>query len=263
MQDEPITRTFFNRLCAREQPSPWTVGLALAFVAAYAVLWVAALSVVSILTGEVNASLPSNRTLALSALLGGLVVGVGLIQWARRRSGQQWTAVLRLREPSQRNAQLLIVLLSLGLAWAIDLAGAVLRLKGGQIVPPVLDSLRQPEIFAWLVAALVALIVQPIAESLIFSGILYPALARIFSDNRIAIIIVSLIYMLVSLVLSAAPGQWYMMLQPLLMALVVNSVRAYYQSTRAAILARLAFGLFFVLAALFSAGFAAASVPGN
>jgi membrane protease YdiL (CAAX protease family) len=149
------------------------------------------------------------------------------------------------------------VLLSLGLAWAFDLAGAVLRLKGGQVVPPVLDSLREPDVFAWLVAALVALIIQPVAESLIFSGILYPALARIFSDNRVTITMVSLIYMLVSLVLSAAPGQWYMMFQPLFMALVVNSLRAYYQSTRAAILARMAFGLFFVLAALFSAGFAA------
>jgi membrane protease YdiL (CAAX protease family) len=257
MQGEPIIRTILNRLRAREQASPWTVGLALALVVAYVVMWIAALSVVSILTGEVNASLPSNRTLALSALLSGLVVIVGVVQWARRRYAGQWTAVLRLREPSQRNVLLLVVLLSLGLAWAFDLAGAVLRLKGGQVVPPVLDSLREPDVFAWLVAALVALIIQPVAESLIFSGILYPALARIFSDNRVTITMVSLIYMLVSLVLSAAPGQWYMMFQPLFMALVVNSLRAYYHSTRAAILARMAFGLFFVLAALFSAGFAA------
>ncbi len=257
MQSEPFTRMMLNRLRAREQASPWTVGLALALVAAYIAIWIAALSVVSILSGEVNGSVPSNRTLAFSALLSGVVVITGVVQWARRRNGQEWTAVLRLRQPAQVNALLVIILLSLGLAWAFDLAGAVLHLKEGQIVPPVFDALREPDVLAWLVAAFTALLVQPFAESLIFSGILYPALARIFSDNRIAIIMVSLVYTLVSLVISAAPGQWYMLFQPLFMALVVNSLRAYYQSTRAAILARAAFGLFFILAAVFSAGFAA------
>jgi hypothetical protein len=45
------------------------------------------------------------------------------------------------------------------------------------------------------------------------------------------------------------------------MMLVVLGVRAYTQSVRAAIVARAAFGVFFVLAALFSAGFANLPLP--
>lgn len=148
-----------------------------------------------------------------------------------------------------------MLLLCLGIAWTIDLAGRLLNLTAGQIVPPTLEVLRGGEPLGFLLGVLLAVVFQPVAEGLLFGGVLYPSVARVGSDNRIGIVGGALVYMLVALLTSSSQGQWYALIQPFFMMLVVLSARAYAQSTRTAIVARAAFGVFFVLAALFSAGF--------
>ncbi len=126
----------------------------------------------------------------------------------------------------------------------------LLRLRGDQVLPPVLDAIRAPVGLTWIAAALLAVVFQPIAEGLVFGGLLYPALARNLS-NIVAAVLVAVIYTAVSLaVLSTGAGTWYTLLQPFLMMLVVVITRAYTKSTQSAIVARALFGLFFILAGL-------------
>jgi hypothetical protein len=257
--------TFMKRLTTLEPAPPWSLGTALIFVGAYVVLWIAALSFVSVNTGEINGQLPSPRTLAFSALLSGMVTTVGTISWVRRIGrtyDRSVVELLRLLEPSRRNTLVAIGLLTLGVAFTIDLIGALLRLKGGQIVPPVLEALRVPDGTGLVLAIIVAVVIQPAAEGLVFCGVLFPMMARFFFDNRIAILVTAAVYAGASVILAAGPGAWYALIQPFLMMLMVAAVRAYYKSTRAAILARGIFGVFFVMAALFSAGFGSVPIPG-
>ncbi len=272
------------RLRAVEPFAPWQTETALLFTLLVVVLWIATLSIVSTATGEINTSSPSTRALALSGLGSGLVTIIGVVQWARRAAwangpkGQYWRDALRLSRTFSRNTILLIFLMCLGLAFAIDLLGILLKLKEGQIVPVVLGPLCrpdsvipvagltatacQPEPVSFVIALVLALVIQPIAEGLVFFAILTPSMNRVFpGDSRIGALVVALIYMGVSLVLSASPGAWYSLIQPFFMTLIVGLVRAYYQSARAAIIARIGFGAFFVVAALLSSGFVNAPVP--
>lgn len=247
--------SFMQRLRAPEAAPGWTLATGAIFVGAYVLFWIVILSSVSILTDEMRA-LPTPQTLALSGAISAVVLVLGVAQWARVRGGAGWVASLRLTEPRQAIALLALLIFGLGMAWAIDLLGVLLQQKQGLVVPATLAGLMQGSAMLWLLTAFVALVAQPLAEGLIFYGVLYPALAFATRDNRIAIIGTALVFLVASIVLAGAPNQWYVAIQPFLMALVIGSVRAYTKSTRAAIVTRVGFGLFFVLAALFSGGFA-------
>jgi membrane protease YdiL (CAAX protease family) len=150
-----------------------------------------------------------------------------------------------------------VVLIGLGSAWAVDLIGILLRLKTDQIVPPILNTLRQPISVTWVVVAIFAILVQPIAEGLVFGGVLFPALARDLRNNLFASLIAALVYALVNaaILTGGTADPWYGLLQPFLMMLVVVLVRVYAQSTQSAIVTRAFFGVFFVLAAVISVRF--------
>ncbi len=248
--------SFMARLRAAEPPSPWQLSSGIVFMVAYVLFSIVWLLSVSVLADEAQSGAPSPRTLTLSALLTAIVITLGIGQWARRRFGENWLKVLRLLSPSRPSALLAVLMFCLGIAWAIDLVGRLLNLTAGQIVPPTLEVLRGGEPLGFLLGVLLAVVFQPVAEGLLFGGVLYPSVARVGGDNRIGIVGGALLYMLVALLTSGAQGQWYALIQPFFMMLVVLSARAYAQSTRTAIVARAAFGVFFVLAALFSAGFA-------
>jgi hypothetical protein len=243
--------SFFQRLLKRENAPPWSAVTALLFVAANVGLWLASLLVVSMLTGEIEGLLPSPRTLSLAQLLMSAVVALGISRWTRALLGTDWQAALRLSQPDAANTQLVIFLVGLGAAWTIDLVGAVVRLKGGEIVPPMLAGLQTPDAPTQILTGIVALVAAPLAEGLVFGALLYAGLTRVFADNRVVIVVAALIYTIVTLLLSPAPAAWYGLIQPFVMALVLFGVRAYYQSARAWIIARAGFGLFFIMAALF------------
>lgn len=252
MQTGKSKQSVLSRLLAREAAANRSLTTAIYFVIAYVVLWIASFTFVSVLRGETNGS-PSAATMVYGALLSGIVTSIGVIQWARRRLGAVWYEQLRLQ--AARGLPLAaIFIFSLGCAWAIDLIGFLLKLKSGQFTAPLFGVLLGPVSLPWIAAALVAVAIQPAAESLVFSGILYPALAQQFKDNRVTILVTAVITTITALLIAVRQESWYALIQPFFMGLIVIGVRAYTQSTRSALVARVAFGLFFVLAALFSIG---------
>ena len=252
IQEKP---SFRGRLLARETHPPWSLATGLFFVAVYVVLIVAGQALAVTLSG-VGFDALTPGTLALGTFLGCLVMAGGILQWARRRWPDRWIDALHLR-PSLHPPVFAVVLIGLGAAWAIDLIGVLLKIKAEDVVPPLLSALVGPVGISWAVAALLAVVVQPLAEGLVFGGIVYPSLARDLKNNIVASVVTAAIYAAISLgFLATGTNSWYALIQPFLMMLVVTLIRTYTQSTQSAIVARALFGLFFVLAALISIRFA-------
>lgn len=251
MQPKP---SFMTRLTQLESPVSWSLILALFFVFAYAILWINGQVIAATVSGSGDDTLVIS--LGLGALIGSLVTIIGVILWARQRSDGDWISWLSLHQPKSPPV-FVVVLTGLGAAWAIDLVGVLLKLKTDQIVPPILNVLRQPIGVTWVLVAIFAILIQPIAEGLVFGGILFPALARDLHNNLIASLLTALVYALVNaaVLMGSVADPWYGLLQPFLMILVVALVRAYAQSTQSAIVIRVFFGVFFVLAAVISARF--------
>jgi membrane protease YdiL (CAAX protease family) len=232
----------------------WSLISAGVFVIGYIIVWIAAQALAVAITGS-DLSQPSNGAQALGALISSVLMAIVIVQWVRPRAAKLpggWRDALHM-ETSHTLPLFVCILLGLASAWAIDLIGVLLKLKGIQVVPPSLGSLVGPVTVSWVVAAVVALLALPIGEELLLRGLLYPALAdRV--GNLAAIALTSLIGMLLAILL-AGPLPWYAIIQPLLMGLVLTTLRAHTKSTQMAIVARTMFGLFFVLSALISARF--------
>lgn len=241
-----------RRLQEPERAPTWSALSGILFVLAYGVVWIAAQTIAVTLTGSdfVN---PSNAAQALGALLASLLIGIVVVQWVRQRVPQNWQTALHL-ETSHTLPLFVCLLIGLAGAWAIDLFGILLHLKGSQVVPPAFSALLSGQLsIGWFIAAVTALLAQPIGEELLMRGLLYPSLAA-RAGNMGAIALTSVIGVTLSLIL-AGPLPWYALIQPALMNLLVTGLRAHTQSTQMAIVARAMFGLFFVLTALVNARF--------
>lgn len=192
--------------------------------------------------------------------LGGLITIIFIMQTrtARARRGDPRAAdpdPLRLRRAG--GAPLIFVLfLSLGLAILIDLIGA--GIGGGFVrAPELLGVSLNAGLFPLLLALLFMVVVQPIAEELIFRGVAYPALRAAFGFG-LAIAFSAGLHGLFHLIvyppnygdLPALNQLWFGLAIPSLDALVIALVRAHQRSTRASIVAHIGFGLFAVLKAL-------------
>jgi len=232
------------RLQSRDTAANWPLASALVFAAGDVVISMAGQIIALTLAGE-SAAAPSVSTLALGALIGAMALIIVLILWGRRRYGAHWLDVLRAG-PSGLNL-FPYVLIGLGTAWAIDLGGRVLQINT-QAVPTVLVALTGPVNLAWVVAALVAVILLPVADTLIFQGIIYPVLSRDLPNNLLAIGGTTVLYAVASLALGIDP--WFSLVQPLLMALILTAIRAYTGTLRPVLAARVLFGVFFIFSAL-------------
>jgi membrane protease YdiL (CAAX protease family) len=114
-------------------------------------------------------------------------------------------------------------------------------------------------VFGWVIALLFMVVLQPVAEELVFRGVLFPAL-RFTLGAWWALVMCAGFHAAFHFLAypPAADDQtvllWYGLTLPFLDALVITAVRAYTGSTRAAIVAHAAFGLFAVLKVFFIAG---------
>src|SRR5258707_13482879 len=178
MQTPGIRQMIVQRIRARETPPNWSLMLALFFILAFVILWIAGQYIAATLTGDFNS------TLAVGAMIGCVIVSAVIGQWARRRMPDHWIDELRLRQPMKPPVYV-VVLVGLGAAWAIDLVGVLLKIQGAQVVPPVVELLRGPVNAAWIIAAILVIFAQPVAEGLIFCGLVYPALARDLGNNLV------------------------------------------------------------------------------
>lgn len=245
-----MLKNFVQRLQTSEPAPFWPLTTAAAFAAALIVVFIAAQVLAVGLTGS-DLTNPAAIVPPLGIAIACLVNTIVVAQWIARRSADgQVIRVLRLF-PSGGVPLIVIVLIGLAGAGLIDLIGVLSGLKAGVTVPPAFQIVRDPasSFIGWAIAALTLIVIQPIGEEITFSGLFYPVAARRFG-NLAAIGLTSVAYVLFNLLVSGQSTPWYLIAQPLLMALWVTTLRAYTQSTQYAIVGRAAFGLFFVLSAL-------------
>jgi len=231
---------FFARLGQAQTPPPWSwgdVGLAILVLALGSLMIASAVA----LAFFPNAETPEPLGLLLGWIIGlGLVTAFVLIRW---RSSQEKFAALQLG--SSAIPLYIAFLLGVGGALTADLVAA-----GGSgnfsLLAPVLN-VNLNEAAGIILAALFLLLVQPIAEGLVFSGVLLPKLRAALGawpGYLTAVIAYAGFY---ALVYGAWLPQewliWHGFAYPLVVGLFVLAVRVGADSTRAAILAQIGAGL--------------------
>jgi membrane protease YdiL (CAAX protease family) len=242
-------KTFLQRLQTPEGAPIWTLASAVMFCIALVVVFIAGQAFAVTLTGG-NLINPAPSAIPLGIAIASVLNVIVVVRWVARRV-QKGTVNEAIRlYPINQPPLFVVILMGLAGAYLIDLIGVLTGLKAGQTVPPAFGVLRDTSaIFAWAVAAIVIIVLQPMGEEITFRGLLYPAAAAQFG-NPAGIGLSALAYTIFNLLVSGQGTAWYVVIQPLLMALWVGVIRAYTQSTRMAMVARAMFGLFYVLSAL-------------
>ena len=182
------------------------------------------------------------------AALAGWSAGAGLVLLALRARYRRHGASLQL-EPGGTPAALALLT---GVAAALFLDTLTLASLGGGLATPELAGLTAgaPGAVAWLAAALYLLLLQPLAEGLVFRGLLQPALqAR--SSRRLALLLTALAWALFhTLAYTGAPGSAdpaAFVVSRLALGLWLGILRARNASARASIVAHVGINLFFLL----------------
>ena len=242
---------FFAQLAHTHTPPPWTlfdVGLVLGVLA-----------VCLLLIGSVIASVVSPDSLAptVNSLVIGWMVGLVLtalfilIRW---RSSSEKFAALRIVGETAQSARPLILMFIFGIGIGL-LANVTAGLGSGNrfaTIAPLQGIYTTFELMPLLLAIVFAVIVQPIAESLIFFGVIQPRL-RSTLGGYAGLITTALLYAGTHyLVYGARPGVvinplWYGFAAPLVLGVMLGFVRVWTRSTRAVIVANIGAGLVAIL----------------
>ena len=175
----------------------------------------------------------------------------------RRSSPESWTA-LKLTKGLLPLPFVLMV--GVATALAVDL---VISLASGQFLPiPEIFGFQSEGVGGVLTAGLFLILIQPIAESLVFQAVLLPKL-RIMMGAWGGVIVTTVVFTLLHYAvfyLSYQPNYpestllWYGVAYPLLTGLMFCLIKVYTGSTRAVIVARVGAGLIFFLTALVLVG---------
>lgn len=228
------------RLRAPEPAPPWSIASALLTAAGALLAFIAGTFFAQVwLEGQAFALLAGWS-------LGGLLTVIFVLRL--RRSPQQ-RAALRLAGGS--TPLLFVVFVSFGLALALDLLA--ISVTSRFLPAPALLGIR-PDGAALIFAAVFLLIAQPLAEELVFRGVALPAL-RAGLGARFGLVMAAALSAVFHLLMypasyadvSPLAALWYSGVTPFLAALVFGSVRVVTGSTRLAIAAHAAFGLFALL----------------
>lgn len=238
--------SLLQRFATPEPAPPWTLTTVLFTLLAAVAAMIAASGFAAAWIGDAPIAL------LVAWTLGGVFIIV-FVRQSRRREADR--AALRLAPP--QTPLILLLLFSLGLAIALDLLSLGVT---GQFLPlaELLPLAQQPTLPAWLLAIAFMIIVQPAAEELIFRGVAFPAL-RAALGGWLGIVICALLSGIFHFIIYTASygsiypnvsrevALWYGLILPLLDALIFTLMRAGSGSTRAAIAAHSAFGLFALL----------------
>lgn len=252
-----MLRNLFARIGRLEGAPPWGLGAAVsALVAALAALVLGSTLVLTVYCGTpssapycsaVNFAAPPSVAF-LGWTLGAAVTAAFV--WFTRRTPAERAA---LHLGSIETSAFWVLLVSVGLAVTLDL---IIIQFMGRTVEPELQSLRQPEVNAvsWILAFLFMAVAQPVAEELVFRGVLQPALRQTLGAWP-GYLLAAALYALFHLIAysPAQPGAdflGYALLLPFVSGLIFGAVRLVTGSTRAAILSHAAFGIFAVLKVL-------------
>ncbi|MEO8609575.1 MAG: type II CAAX endopeptidase family protein [Chloroflexota bacterium] len=251
-------RNIFGRISALENPPPWSTLAALGGVVVSFAATVLGSFIVLALLGD-------KQYKELAAWTIGAVLTIIFVY-------------IRFGKPEQRAAlhlggggnvvmvqqAFLMLLIGVGLSVALDVVSG--RVTSGFLPEPELTYLYNAvtinrgtiTVLSWIFAVLFMVIAQPIAEELIFRGVLLSSLRSMIGAWP-GYILSALLYALFHLIaygssISDFNGLWYGQVLPFVGGLIFGAVRLTTGSTRAAILAHVGFGLFAVVKMLTLAG---------
>lgn len=195
------------------------------------------------------------------ALLAGWLIGgvLGLIVFQQRLRQSDERAALRL---SAGGTPLpFTMFIAFGCALLFDLVASAFSRQFYPAPELIGVNLQTGGAIAWLLAFLFLLIVQPLWEEVIFRGVAFPYLRAqlgawpgLLASALLSALFHLLIYPPNYLNAPALIAIVYGFLLPFLAGLVISAVRAHSGSTRSAIVAHAAFGLFALLKVLVVAG---------
>lgn len=249
---------FLKAIGRAEDAPPWSAFYALlSTIAAFA----------AIVIGTTLTSLLFGQTPLQSVL--GYVVGlllVALFITVTRNRRPEDGAALKLG--AARLPFVIIFLLALGMGILLDTLSIIAT--GVYLPPPELFgffnlstdpiSVAPITLVGWALAIFLMVLVQPVAEELVFRGVAFPALRAALGPWP-GFGMTAVFHAVFHLVAYAPPGGgsdfslvWYTLLLPFLDALFLGWVRAYTGSTRAAMVAHAGLGAFLVMRAFIFAG---------
>jgi membrane protease YdiL (CAAX protease family) len=109
------------------------------------------------------------------------------------------------------------------------------------------------DVSLWLIAALFSVVLQPVAEGIVFQGVILPRLRASFSPYA-GILAAAALYagfygLVYAAQLQGTTLVWYGILMPFLHGIFLACVRVYTESTRAAMLAQVGVGITLLLVA--------------
>ncbi len=229
-----------KRIGQLEPAPPWGVfsGINTAFVPLVALI--AATLLALALLGE------TSYVATLIAWAFGAMITIAYVR-ATRRAPDDWAA-LRL---GGWNTRLLIsLLLGVGLAILVDIIA--LGVTGTFLPAPSLTVIyanrASANLLVWGLAMIFLLVLQPIADELVFRGVFFP-IARQVMGAWGGLILTSVVYALFHYLAYADPtgDVWYSVVSPFLTGFLLGAIRANTGSTSAAIAAHIGFNLFALL----------------
>ena len=175
--------------------------------------------------------------------------------WVNRRSSAESRSALRLGPGHLPRP--LVLLLGVAIALAVDL---VANLASGQFLPvPAIYGFQSNGMASLVLAALLLILLQPLAESLVFQAILLPSLRWRLGPWPGVFVASALFVALHLLVFWSAYAAnydlaWHGLVYPALLGCAFCLLRVYTGSSSSVIIARMAAGLIFFLTALTLAG---------
>ena len=233
-------RDFLARLRQKEAPPPWSLGLGGALFITYLVLRVVMLVGVSFLMepGAAVSLTISPLTVNTAAILTAVLILI-LIGMTLRRSPPVGGSVREALGLHRRaGVAILLVLFGLGAAILVDFVPLIVQRFP---FPLTLQGLANAGAGSWLVAAAYTVVVEPVMETVLLAGVIYPALAA-RRGNMQAILLTGVLYaLLVAFDTPSAPVLW---VDAFLTGVIITGVRVYTQSVRSALIVALMFGVF-------------------
>jgi membrane protease YdiL (CAAX protease family) len=177
------------------------------------------------------------------------VTGYILAQREEKRLKNDRTVMEWLGLGPSRNTPLWVILLgAMALAVILDTLGLVLGVTETSLPIPLMGINEAVDPFAFFVAALVLVILRPIADELIFRGVLLPALLPLMRPFY-AVLASAGLYGLLHFALDPQFVWWGLVL-PCVVGLLAGVARLTTQSTQTAIGVSAMFGLWAVLRAI-------------
>jgi membrane protease YdiL (CAAX protease family) len=248
-------RRLTTRIGAPETPPPWGILAAFGAVIAAFVSLILGFTISSTLycgqPGNADYCQAINFVLPGGVQLLGWTIGAALtigFVWFTRRTLPERDA---LQLDSTTASLLFLLLIGVGLAVGLDVVTT--RVTRSFLPVPELLSLyrRSIDVVTWVLVIVFMGLAQPVAEEVVFRGMVLPSLRASFGAWP-GFLFNAALYGGFHFLLYPPAGQdfaglWAGLIAPIIAGLIFGAVRIYTNSTRAAVTVHIAFGLFAVI----------------